>query len=291
MSKPSKILKRISSIFSKKKPNIVMILIDGARYDVVNKLQFYRELRKDSTFFSQLITYAPYTIASLHATFSGMYGNRNGVNGYYKSYSFDKGNCLTLTQYLKQNGYYTECDLIRGDTIPEQGFDKSRVHDEFNDDLVERHSEILTQIKTKQPFFLFLDYSKIHINLVTNVIKKYSDFDKEYFNNRENNLKAYTRWVEESGHYLKSILSKKKSLALWDNSIILVFSDHGGSVGDRIGEKVYGVYLYDYTIKCWAYILGNSLPKNVEGKSLVRHIDILPTLLDMLKIREKEGYK
>ena len=291
MSKPSKILKRISSIFSKKKPNIVMILIDGARYDVVNKLQFYRELRKDSTFFSQLITYAPYTIASLHATFSGMYGNRNGVNGYYKSYSFDKKNCLTLAQYLKQNGYYTECDLIRGDTIPEQGFDKSRVHDEFNDDLVERHSEILTQIKTKQPFFLFLDYSKIHINLVTNVIKKYSDFDKEYFDNRENNLKTYMGWVEESGNYLKSILSKLKNLALWGNSIILVFNDHGSGVGDRIGEKVYGVYLYDYTVRCFLYAMGNIFQKGIEVKNLVRSIDIMPTTLDILKIREKDGFK
>src|SRR3989338_1930219 len=291
MPKLPSILKRISLIFSKKKPNIIMILIDGARYDVVDKLQFYQELRKESVFFPQLITYAPYTIASLHATFSGMYGNRNGVNGYYKSYSFDKENCMTLAQYLKQNGYYTECDLIRGDTIPGQGFDKSRVHDEFNDDLVERHSEILAQIKAKQPFFLFLDYSKIHTNLVANVIKKYSDFDKEYFNNRENNLKAYTGWVEESGRYLNSILSKLKSLALWDNSIILIFNDHGGGVGDRIGEKVYGVYLYDYTIRCFLYAMGSAFPKGIEVKNLVRSIDIMPTILDMLKIREKDGFK
>lgn len=291
MSKLSKILKRMSSIFPKKRPNIVMILIDGARYDVIDKLQFYQELRKESTFFSQLITYAPYTIASLHATFSGMYGDRNGVNGYYKSYSFDKENCLTLTQYLKQNGYYTECDLIRDDTIPEQGFDKSRVHNEFNDDLVERHSEILTRIKTKQPFFLFLDYSKIHTNLVTNVIKKYSDFDKEYFNNKEKNLKTYIGWVEESGHYLRSILSKLKSLALLDNSVILVFNDHGGGVGDRIGEKVYGVYLYDYTIRCFLYAIGNIFPKGIEVKNLVRSIDIMPTILDILKIKEKGEFK
>lgn len=291
MSKPSKILKRISSIFSKKKPNVVMILIDGARYDVIDKLQYYLELRKEATFFSQLITYAPYTIASLHATFSGMYGNRNGVNGYYKSYSFDKGNCLTLPQYLKQYGYYTECDLIRGGTVPGQGFDKSRVHDEFNDDLAERHSEILTRIKNRQPFFLFLDYSKIHTTLVTDVIKKYTDFDEEFFNNKDKNLKNYTKLAEASADYLSSILGKAKELGLWDNTIIFVFNDHGASIGDRVGEKAYGSYLYDYTIKCFLYAIGNGFPKGAEVKNLVRSIDIMPTILDMLEIKEKDGFK
>jgi len=287
----SKILKGISSIFSKKKPNIVMILIDGARSDVIDKLQYYRQLRKEATFFSQLITYAPYTIASLHATFSGMYGNRNGVNGYYKSYSFDKEHCLTLPQYLKQHGYYTECDLIRNDTVPERGFDKSRVHDEFNDDLVERHSEILAQIKSKQPFFLFLDYSKIHTALVTDVIKKYTDFDEEYFNNKDKNLKNYTKLAEASAEYLMSILNKIKKPGLWEQTIIFVFNDHGVSIGDRLGEKVYGSYLYDYTVRCFLYIIGKNFPKGAEVKDLIRSIDIMPTILDMLKIKEKDGFK
>ena len=97
--------------FLKKKPNIIMILVDGARYDSICKFPFYEELKKESVFFPQLMTYAPYTIGSLHAIFSGMYGNKNGVNGYFKSYNFDKDNCFTLTQYLKEQGYYTEADF------------------------------------------------------------------------------------------------------------------------------------------------------------------------------------
>lgn len=279
------------SLFKKKKPSIILILIDGARSDVIDKIPFYHELKKESTFFPQLITYAPYTIASLHATFSGMYGNRNGVNGYYKSYSFDKENCITLAQYLKEAGYYTECDLIREDTVPSQGFEKSRVHDEFNDDLVERHAETLTRIKSKNPFFLFLDYSKLHTALVTDIIKKYTDFDEEYFNNKERNLKDYTKLVEASADYLKSVLENVKELGLWDDTAIFVFNDHGVSVGDRIGEKVYGSFLYDYTIKCFLYAIGKDIPKGREVKGLVRSIDIMPTILDMLKIREKDGFK
>jgi len=105
-------------LFKKKKLNVIMILIDGGgRQDALEQVPFYQELKKESTFFSSVITYAPYTIASINAIFSGMYGNINGVNGYYKAYNFDKKNIYTLTQYLKGAGYYTEMDFVIEDVV------------------------------------------------------------------------------------------------------------------------------------------------------------------------------
>lgn len=279
------------NLFTKKKPNIIMILIDGARFECLEKIPSYKELREEATFFSCMITYAPYTIASLHATFSGMYGNSNGVNGYYKSYSFDRKNCFTLAQYLKENGYYTEADLHNENVAPTQGYDKIRTYDEFKDDLVKRHQEILAQIKQKQPFFIFLDYAAIHPDLLANVIKKYSDLDEEYFKDKKRNFEKYIKSVEKSGEYLKAITGKIKELGLWEKSILFVFTDHGVSLGDRFGEKAYGVYLYDYTLKCFLYVIGKGLPKNKVIAKQIRSIDILPTILDMLKIKEKDSYK
>ena len=138
---------------------------------------------------------------------------------------------------------------------------------------------------------MFLDYDKIALNLVPNVIKKYDDFSEEYFKNKEKNFSNYTKWLEESGDYIKEVISKIKELGLYDDSIIIIFSDHGCSVGDKVGEKVYGVYLYDYTIKCWAYILGKGIPNGVEIKKQLRHIDIMPTILGILKIPAKNEYK
>jgi arylsulfatase A-like enzyme len=278
-------------LFKKKKLNVIMIMIDGVRHDVIDKNPFYKGLKKNSVFFPNLITYAPYTIGSLYSTFSGIYGNLNGVNGYFKSYNFDKKNCFTLTQYFKEDGYYTEADMINGDIAPQQGFDKVRVHDEFKDDLVIRHSEILRQIRSKQPFFLFLDYSKLHTNLVKEVIKKYSDFDEEYFKNKDKNYERYLGWFEKSGDYLKSILDKIKELGLYDNSIILIFTDHGVSVGDKVGEKAYGVYLHEYTLKCFLYLIGKDFPKGLEISEVVRSIDILPTIMEIFKLKEKTGFK
>src|SRR3989344_7112155 len=194
--------------------NLFKILIDGgARRDALKLVSFYQELKKSSTLFSSLITYAPYSIGSLNTLFSGMYGHRNGVNGYYKSYNFDKKNIFTLTQYLKEAGYHTELDFVIDDVIPAQGFDKIRTFgkDDVKEiDLVKRHSEILNQVKNKQPFFLFLDYNKIALKLQPLVIKKYTDFSEEYFQKKEENFRNYLGLIEESADYLKRMIEKIK---------------------------------------------------------------------------------
>ena len=279
------------NLFKKKKPNIIMIMLDGTRSDAIEKISYFQELKKEAVFLPQLITYAPYSIGSLHAMFSGIYGNVNGVNGYYRSYSFDKDNCFTLTQYLKENGYYTETDLPAEGVVPSQGFDKYRIHDEFKIDFIERHLEVLRQIKDKTPFFLFIRYGGMHVNMINTVIKKYTDFDQKYFSNNKKNFENYLEWAVQAGIYVEALMEKIKEFNLYNNSIIMVFADHGASTGDKIGEKAYGVYLYDYTIKCFMYIAGKGFSKNIVVKKQVRSIDILPTILEILHIKEKNNYK
>ncbi len=286
---------KLPQLFKKKKPNIIMILVDaGAREDALNLIQSYQNLKTSSTFFSTVISYAPYSIGSINAILSGMYGNLNGVNGYYKAYSFDKKNVLTLAQYLKKIGYYTEMDFVIGEAIVSEGFDKVRYFgkDENKEiDLVNRHSELILQAKNKQPFFLFLDYNKIALNLARTVIKKYDDFSEEYFNNKEKNFSNYKKWLEESSNYVGEILEKLKEFDLYSNTLVIIYCDHGSSVGDRIGEKIYGSFLYDYTIKCWVYFIWNALPKGKEITKIVRTIDIMPTILDILNIKQNGEYK
>lgn len=280
---------RLLNIFNKRKPNVILILLDSVRADILDRIPYFNELKKESAFFGNLIAYAPYTMGSIHATFSGMDGNLNGINGYYKLYSFDKNKCLTLTQYLKEAGYYTEADLIEEHVISSQGFDKTRSYGRSETGLIKRHLEILNQIKAKKPFFLFLDHDIIHTSM-KELSKGLSDMDKEYYGNKDRNFKLYLKLAEENKNYLDAVLAKIKELQLYDNSLILVFSDHGCSVGDKVGEFFYGAYLYDYTIRCFLYIIGKDIPKNVQVNHLVRSVDVLPTILEILGLRQKIGY-
>ena len=142
------------------KMNVIFITMDGARVDRIIKGKNYLKLIKNSSFFSKTITYAPYTIAAMHAIFSGTYGNKNGVNSYWSTPKFKKEKYKTLTSYLKDAGYVTIGDVINSLVLPKIGFDELVIHDELKDDLTERHKGLLDRVKKinneGKDFFLYL---------------------------------------------------------------------------------------------------------------------------------------
>ena len=70
----------------------------------------------------------------------------------------------------------------------------------------------------------------------------------------------------------------------------LCISDHGISLGEKFGERAYGAFCYDYTIKTFSYYISN-IARNKEIITQVRHIDILPTILEQLKIKIDSDFK
>ena len=102
--------------------NLIFITMDGLRRDRIDKVPSLHALAKESLFFSGLITAAPYTIASMHALFSGTYPSRNGVDAYYNMFKFDK-KFKTLAEYMKDAGRVCRADVINDSVLPRQGFD------------------------------------------------------------------------------------------------------------------------------------------------------------------------
>jgi len=276
------------------KLNIIMILIDGARIDRVQKSKSFQELMKKGTFFSKMITASPYTLASLHAIFTGLYGSKNGVNGYYK---LDKlrDNCKTITEYLKGNGYHTIGDQIRLSLLPKRGFDEYYEYHEEKEDLLTRHKNIIdsTVEKTgeKSPFFLFLHCGLIHTEYIRNVFKKYDDFSSEYFNDLKKNSQNYDSYFNKVELYSIEIFHYIEEMSLLDNTIIIFLSDHGMGIGEKKGERAYGVYTYDYSIRTFAlFIQPKIFPMGMDINDLTETIDIMPTLMNVLNIPEDKDY-
>jgi len=81
--------------------NVIIIMIDGGRLDRAKNSNIFKKLKSKSIFFSNSITYAPHTIAAMHAVFSGSYGSRTGTNSYWSTFKFKKDKFKTLTEYLK----------------------------------------------------------------------------------------------------------------------------------------------------------------------------------------------
>lgn len=275
-----------------KRPNIIFILLDQLRPDRLAFFEEFSSLKKNGVFFNQVITYAPYTVASVHALLSGIYGTHNGVDSYYGTLDFDSQNCFTLAQYLKDNGYHTKADVLSKIVLPHQGFDEVIVHDEHKDDLKARHKDLIIRASGKNPFFLFLHYSNIHTGIISEVVAKFTDFDENYFNHPAENQSRYDGLVKDAAVYFQDIMRFCKEHNLIEDTIFVILTDHGCSLGEKPGEKCYGVFTYDYTIvtfACFSY--AKFLPENKEINFLVRSIDIAPTILDILGISSKVGYK
>jgi len=273
--------------------NIVFITMDGAREDRMLNYKNYANLISQSAFFSKVITYAPFTIAAMHAIFSGVYGFKNGVNSYWSSPNFKKDLYKTLPKFLNENGYHTFADSINKLILPPDGFDELNIHDELNDDLTERHKLLLEKMKklkqTGNNFFLYLHYSKIHTGIMQEVLKKYDNFSEEYFSNKEKNAQFYDKLFNNADEYLGKIFQHFKYLGLEEDTLLIVISDHGISTGEKLGERAYGVFCYDTTLISTAlFYYPHISPINIKNQ--VRSVDILPTILEYLSIPSAKNF-
>lgn len=271
------------------KPNIIMILLDGLRADRFNLCPYLSKTLKQGYFFSNMVTAAPYTAASLHSVFSGLYPTKHGVDSYFNMFKFRKELCKTMPQYLSENGYFTMANLPVDSIIPQQGFDKITLHDKEKEDLIQIHKDIIAELSNKR-FFLFIRYEGVHAQIIKNVSKKYTDFDEEYFKNYELNKRNYNSYLIKMDDYLKELIKHLNQLGLLKNTIVIIFSDHGMSNGEKIGEKMYGSFTYDYTIKVFcSFLIPGTNGKKIDLQT--RTIDIMPTVLDLLGIKADHSYE
>ena len=268
--------------------------MDGARADRIIKGKNYKKIISQSAFFPKVITYAPFTISAMHAVFSGVYGFKNGVNSYWSSNNFKKEFYKTLPKFLKDTAYVTFGDSINRLVLPSDGFDELKIHDELNDNLTERHKLLLEKMeKLKQSgkkFFLYLHYSNIHTGIMQEVLKKHDNFSEEYFSNKENNSHFYDKLFNNADEYLGEIIKHFKNLGLDEDTLLVIISDHGISIGEKFGERAYGVFCYDTTLISTA-LFCNPRISPITVKNQVRSIDILPTILELLSISHDKNYK
>ena len=275
------------------KKNLIMICIDGCRYDRAENSKIFTDYLPGTNFCSQSITYAPYTNSSVHAVFSGSYGNRNGCFSYWHSLKFKNEKFKTITKYLTEQNYYTHADIHSKLALPISDFEKFEIYDETSSDLIDRHKNLIKLMKIKfsegKNFFLYLHYEKIHTGIMNSVLKAYTHFSEEYFKNREKNEERYDKLFEKSEIYLKNILDAVNDQDLTKDTLVVIFSDHGISLGEKIGERAYGAFCYDYTIRTFCSFISSEFQPHLITQQ-VRHVDFLPSIIDFLGIPFDETF-
>jgi arylsulfatase A-like enzyme len=276
-------------------PNLVMLLLDGLRADALDAHPVFDDLARRGLFCGNMLTYAPYTTASMHALLTGVYGPRNGVESYLSASQFRGGACRTLAQYFQAQGGYAAVDINNRNTIPCQGYERIEEYDEFHPDnrnrLSERHVRALAEARrANRPFLLSLHNLKTHAELIQTFRDRYPG-DKEalYYADPARNEREYRGYVRGMGDDLAAFLAELDRTDFFRNGLLVVFSDHGCSYGERPGERMYGTYLHDYTVRTFAYFIGQGFQPGDRRRGLLRTVDILPTLLEACGLPPARG--
>lgn len=290
------------------KKNLILISLDTVRADVAYSGKFapINDLRKESVTFLNTISSAPLTPGSHASVLTGLQPHNHGIRHLFREKLNKK--IKTVSQILKEQGYQTGAIVSCPGMNKWYGFDRG--FDYYDDEIpkladgsdpletvdvekrgtatkrgdivAKRAIEWLEKNEKKQPFFLFLHFFDAHWPY--KAPEKYGG---------DNN---YEEEVAYSAHYMKLFLDELKKRKLYDQSTVIVFSDHGEDLnglysndkgGKNLGhpeEKGHGCLLYDQTQKVVFVIKDPHLPQGKNITQQVRLVDITPTILDLLKI-------
>lgn len=93
----------------------------------------------------------------------------------------------------------------------------------------------------------------------------------------------YDGEIYYTDHFIGKFYNELKNLGLYDTSIIVFTSDHGEDLSDDHGGIGHGK-LYDEVVKVPLIIKAPTFPKNQIVSTQAESIDIMPTVLELLRI-------
>jgi len=276
------------------------------------------ELARSGTIFLNAITASPFTVSSLTSMFTGLYPwEHKAVFAYSLILRPD---LITLAQKLRENGYFTagfsatyfhlsDFSLDRGFEL----FDETCSEKFFFGD-----AECLNQAvsnwleaEARAPFFLFIHYVSPHApyhppleyqNFFNTGLEKpkgeigEGDVQRFTSNRRfyqipraptEKELKwlisqydAEIRYVDEQiGRLVKELYAQKGNQPL----LVLITADHGEAFYEH-KEVEHRTELHWQVLHIPLIIFGDQIPSGEQIKSLVRSVDIAPSLMEYAKV-------
>jgi arylsulfatase A-like enzyme/Tfp pilus assembly protein PilF len=262
--------------------------------------------------FENATTHVPITLPSFSAIFTSTLPPANGVH--YNGSFFLDNSATTLAEILKSEGYSTNAvvaavvlDSLNGIS---QGFDyyddnleeyigyQPRIkliqsqlsHTQRRaGEVTDKALDLAVSVAGKEPFFLFVHYFDPHSPY--DPPPPYEMVDpllEEGSLEQENQL--YDGEVAYTDQHIGRLLKGLEEEGLLENSLLVFTSDHGENLGEH-NERSHGYYVYEGTFKApLIYSMPGKLPEGEVYSGLARHIDIVPTVLEILGIDWQDRY-
>jgi arylsulfatase A-like enzyme/Flp pilus assembly protein TadD len=280
----------------KSPPNVFLITLDTLRADHVHCYGYEKiqtpaldALAEDGTRFTQAFTPSPITNSSHTSIMTALLPSHHGVTDF--AVPLDASH-TTLADALQASGYHTAAfigavildaktlapGLDHGfdyyDNFPEHPTSKSRFGRlERRAMDVTQHAENWLTAHPAGPHFAWLHFYDAH-----DPYEPPAPFSETYKGRLYDGEIAY---VDSA---LAHFIAYLKRRGWYDNSIIIAVGDHGEGLGEH-HENTHGIFLYDSTTHVPLIIkLAATTESSKVVDAQVRTADILPTVLDELKI-------
>jgi arylsulfatase A-like enzyme/Tfp pilus assembly protein PilF len=279
--------------------NVVVITLDTTRADALGAYgqtlpatPRIDALAANGLLFEQALTSAPSTLPSHSTLFTGKHPYAHGVRSNF-GYVLPEAN-VTLAEVLRSRGYRTAAEiaapvLARGRQL-EQGFDVYRDPGKV-ETLVERfeeqqagrsrltrNAEEITRFGVEflrenraRPFLLWLHYFDPH-----------HPYEPPFEFARRIPGSPYHAEVARTDDAVGHIVDEIERLGLRERTLMVVTADHGEGLGQH-AEDSHTFFVYDTTMRVPLIFWGaDVVPRGRQVSSLVRLVDVAPTLLDLL---------
>ena len=276
------------------KPNVLLVTFDTTRADAVGYTSSDRKgvtpnleaLAKRGTWFQTCLTAQPLTLPAHASLLTGLYPFHHGVrnNGTYQL----QPKAITLGEELRAAGYSTHA--IVSSFVLDSQFGLDQGFDSYDDDLSGGPRQKMFMFKeipaartadkaiqwlrggraaAGQPFFLWLHFFDPHADY-----EPPPDVAALYPGD------PYTGEIHYTDRELGRVLAALDELKLLASTVVAFTADHGEGRGDH-GENTHGIFVYDATTRVPLLLAGPGVPSGQRVDSLVRSVDLFPTLLEL----------
>ncbi|HHT9113246.1 MAG TPA: sulfatase family protein [Candidatus Wunengus sp. YC65] len=305
-------------------PKILLFTVDACRPDHFGCYGYSRnttpnidKIASEGVLFTHAFSQSAWTTPGMISIFTSLYPPTHGVDAKDRTL---KDDVLTLPRVLEENGYVAPVlpKFVDIQNYWHLGFDvvdKERFSGEEGEDLLK-----LLEAYKDQRFFIWYHYHGLHLpynpqnpydkifqedifsskstdSESVSVVKQKSVIKNNSINFDNADKKVvvalYDGQVRQLDDYMGQLMERMKQWGIWDNTLIIITSDHGeelfehgfiGHASTSLNAKLYDEIIHIPLIIWWP----KKIKHRVVGK-LVQQIDIMPTILDMLGIPPSEG--
>jgi arylsulfatase A-like enzyme len=303
---------------------VIFIVIDSLRFDAIGKkgvTPYLDRFQKEFISFNKHLVNSAWTRPSTTIFFTGQYASKSTLNFWdyplpvKEAEAFYNSILIPLPQNLSKEGFHST--MIGNNPFVTDRFGIGVDYgfqsiEEFsrspNDTILIKESALryLRKIqKTSSKEFLFLNFNDPHKPYTPDekYTKRIIDLNPEEFQSKDPRILDYLGEVAFVDEQLGEIFQEMKRLGIWEESMIIITSDHGEVMNENHAISLFtgtntlfghGQSLYQEDIHVPLLIkypsnVGYNLKSGSKISALTRSIDIFPTILETV-LAEKSSH-